>query len=179
MSERKRVKPHKKREKPVGPETNEPVRALVILYAGETVESIWVRKIRGRRYEVCTIPYFAYNMSLGDIVQCGPDEDGIGLFVEQVLKKSGNRTVRVGFEVAEGGRHPEAKKFRRFLQRHGIEYDYDDAGLISINVPSDEVYEKIQKRLKKMPENAQMIWEDGDPQPERNLDGTDQEPVQS
>lgn len=163
----------------MGPKTNEPVRAIVVLYEGETVESIWVKKIRGKRYEVCTIPYFAYNLSLGDIVQCGPDEDGIGLFVEQVLKKSSNRTVRVGFRADEGGRHPEAKRFKRFLQRHDIEYDYDDVALFSMSVPSDEVYAKLQKQLKKISEDAQMIWEDGDPQPERYLDGTEKESTQS
>jgi len=163
----------------VVPNANEPVRALVVLYAGKSVESIWVRKIRGKQYEVCSIPFFAYNMSLGDTVLCGPDEDGEGFFVERVLKKSGNRTIRVAFKAPEGGKHPEAIKFKRFLQRHHLEYDYNDIRVFSINVPSEEVYEKLQARLQKIPESAQMVWEDGDPQPGVNLDGTDQVPAQS
>lgn len=159
--------------------SNEPERALVVLHGGRSVESIWVRKTRGKQYEVCTIPFFAYNLSLGDTVHCGSDEDGEGIFVERVLKKSGNRTVRVAFKAIEGGRHPEAIKFKRFLQRHRMEHDYNDIRVFSINVPSEEVYEKLQTRLKKMPQSAQMVWEDGDPQPGVNLDGTDQVPAKS
>ncbi len=158
---------------------NEPVRALVSLYGDENVESIWVRKVHGRKYKVCTIPFHAYNMSLGDIVQCVPDEDGIGLDVDRVLEKSGNRTVRVAFKAAEGGGHPEAVRFKHWLQRNKIEFDYNDIRLFSINVPSDDVYNKIQKRLKDIPKSAEMVWEDGDPQPGVNIDGTDQVPKQS
>ena len=159
------------------PNENELVRAFVVLYGGKSVESFWVKKIRGRQYEVCTIPFFAYNVSLGDIVRCAPDEDGEGLFVERVLKKSGNRTVRIAFKAVEGGRHPEALKFRQWLQRNKHDFDYNDIRLFSINVPSDEVYARIQARLKKINESAQMVWEDGDPQPGVNLDGTDQSTV--
>jgi len=142
------------------------------------MESLWVRKKKGKQYQLAAIPFYAYNLSLGDIVHCAPDEDGIGLFIEKVLKKSGNRTIRVAFWSAEGGNHPEAVKFKEFLIKSGLKWDYDRVRLLSINIPSDEFQQEVEARLKEIPEAAQMKWEDGDPQPERNMDGTLNNPPQ-
>jgi hypothetical protein len=157
----------------------DPVYATILLYEGKHVESLWVRKVRGRQYQLAAIPFYAYNLSLGDILRCAPDDDGIGLFIEEVLKKSGNRTVRAAFWVTEGGNHPEAIKFREFLIQSGLKWDYDCVRLFSVNIPSDEIYQKVEARLKEIPETAQLKWEDGDPQPERNMDGTLRDPPQA
>jgi hypothetical protein len=142
------------------------------------MESLWVRKLRGRQFRLAAIPFYAYNMSLGDIVRCVPDDEGLGLFIEEVVKKSGNRTVRVAFWAEKAGNHPEAIKFRDFLKENGLRWDYNGVRLFAINVSSEDVYQTILTRLKEIPEGAQMKWEDGDPQPERNLDGTERLPPQ-
>jgi len=152
--------------------TAEPVSATMALAGPPKMENIWVRKLRGPRYENLTVPFFAYNLSLGDIVECRPDEDGIGLFIEKVLKKSGNRTVRVGF-VGEGYLdHPEGVKLRKYLRKHGLRYEIFKPALLAINVPPDFDYDALAARLNAVPKDAGMEWEDGDPQPNRNLDGS-------
>jgi hypothetical protein len=152
------------------------VYAIVLLHGGKHVESLWVRKVAGMRYRVAAIPFYAYNVSLGDTVLCGRDEDGRGLFVERVLEKSGNRTVRVAFEAPEQGKHAEAVRLQEFLKANRFKWDYNRVQLFSINVPCEESYVQLQNFLKQMPESAQMIWEDGDPEPSRNLDATERDP---
>jgi Domain of unknown function (DUF4265) len=146
--------------------------AILVLEDGDT-ENIWVRKIKKNQYEVLTIPFWAYNLSRGDIVECGTDEDGEGLFIEKVLKKSGNRTVRIAFKAKEGLDHPEALKLIRYLRDHKLLFEGFEPRLLSVNVPSESAYRQLIKRLEAVPKEAEMIWEDGDPNPRKNLDGSD------
>jgi hypothetical protein len=157
----------------VSPKSEKPVSAILPLQGGKDVENIFVKKIRGRQYECRTIPFWAYNLSFGDTVECGPDDDGEGLFVERVVKKSGNRTVRVGFKGEQRAHHPDALKFREYLDSRHLGYEFTKPNLFAINVPSEEVYEQLITRLKEISPHAEMVWEDGDPQPGTALDGSD------
>jgi hypothetical protein len=148
------------------------VSALLTLHGGKDVENIWVRPRRGKVFQVRTVPFWAYNLSLDDFVECEPDEDGEGLFIKSVVKKSGNRTVRVAFQGKKGVGHAEGVKLRDYYKKHKLKYEIFEPAMFAINVPSDEEYEMLVKRLDEVPESAQMIWEDGDPQPRRNLDGS-------
>jgi hypothetical protein len=147
--------------------------AILVLEGGKDVENIWLKKVRGNQYEVRTVPFWAYNMSMGDVVEAGPDEDGEGLFVKKVTKRSGNRTVRVAFKVGTGVKHPEGKKLESYFKKEGLDYEVFEPAMFSVNVPSKEEYERLVERLKLVPKQAKMIWEDGDPQPNRNLDASD------
>jgi Domain of unknown function (DUF4265) len=151
--------------------SKDPVYASLMLHRGKHMESIWVRKGRGKLCEVLAIPFYGYNISLGDIVSCSTDEDGEGLFIDKVVKKSGNRTVRVAFKAPEGGKHPEANKLVKYLKENGLKWDYNGVRVFSINVPSEDAYKGLIARLNRIPKSAQMMWEDGDPQPERTMDG--------
>lgn len=148
------------------------ISATLPLAGPPKMENILVRKLRGNRYETLTIPFFAYNLSLGDVVECNPDEEGNGLFVEKVLKKSGNRTVRAGFTGHGYLEHPEGQKLRQYLRDHGLRHEIFKPALVAINVPPDFDYDDLVTRLNAMPKDAGMEWEDGDPQPERQLDGS-------
>lgn len=149
------------------------VSAILPLQGGKDVENIFVKKKRGRQYECRTIPFWAYNLSFGDTVECGPDEDGEGLFVERVVKRAGNRTVRVGFKGPQRAEHPEAVKFREYLEKNHLGYEFTKPNLFAINVSSEEAYRQLIRRLKEISSDAAMVWEDGDPQPGVALDGSD------
>jgi len=150
---------------------DEVISATLVLAGSKKVENILVRRKRAPRWENLTIPFFAYNLSLGDIVECHPDEEGIGLFVEKVLRKSGNRTVRVGFAVDGYLDHPEGLKLKKYLRAHGLRFEIFKPALIAINVPPDFDYDVLASRLNAIHRSASIEWEDGDPQPARNLDG--------
>ena len=158
----------------MAPSRGKPVSAILVLAEGKDVENIWVRKIRSNQYEVRTIPFWAYNLSMGDVVACGPDEDGEGLFVQRVLKKSGNRTVRVGFKGSLAARHPDAVNFRDYLRRERLDWEFAEPNLFAISLPSEAAYKALLDRLRQIGPAAKMIWEDGDPQPGVNMDGSDE-----
>lgn len=53
-------------------------------------EQLWARRDdEGRRFEVCCIPFFAYDLALGDVV-----ETNAGFLVERVVRQSGRYVFR-------------------------------------------------------------------------------------
>ena len=149
------------------------VRAVLPLRDPADAESIFVARLRGHRYRCLSIPFWAYNLSLDDIIECRPDDDGEGLLVERVLGKSGNRTVRVGFTGPQRARHPETQHFRAWLDEHRFGYELAPPNLFAVNIPTPAAYQQVTERLRQIPPGADMIWEDGDPQPGVALDGSD------
>lgn len=65
---------------------------------GIATEQLWARKVDGRRFELCCIPFFAYDLALGDLVEVDAD-----YLVRQVTKPSGRYVFRVHFERANYG----------------------------------------------------------------------------
>jgi hypothetical protein len=150
----------------------ERVSALLVLEGGKDVENLFVRKVGGAKCEVLSIPFWAYNISYGDTVECHPDEDGEGLFIEKVLEKSGNRTVRIMFKGPNHAKHPAADDLKDYFKKHQLHFEYKSPLLFAVNVPSEAEYLELVKTLERVPPSAEMIWEDGDPQPKRNIDAT-------
>jgi hypothetical protein len=146
-----------------------PVQAVFVLWNDHPaeIESIWLKRVGPNRWEVLTVPFFAYNLSRGDIVDCHPDEDGIGRFVGNVLMKSGHRTVRVAFWAPLGVKHPAARSLVKEVRKAKWTHETFGPRLIAIDCPSDADYEKLQALLRKVPKTAKMKWEDGDPQEAR------------
>jgi hypothetical protein len=63
--------------------------------AGDTAistEQLWSRKVDDRHFELCCIPFFAYDLALGDVVEVDPD-----YLVQRVTSPSGRYVFRVHF----------------------------------------------------------------------------------
>jgi hypothetical protein len=76
------------------------------------VETLWAFDLGGGQYRLDNLPWYAYRVSLGDVVEARPDETG-QLQVLRVVSKSGNRTLRLIFaDVADPTYedvHPEGR----------------------------------------------------------------------
>jgi hypothetical protein len=59
-------------------------------------EQLWSRQVAEDRFEVCCIPFMAYDLMLGDEVRCGRSGERKYL-VEEVTKPSGRYAFRVWF----------------------------------------------------------------------------------
>src|SRR5262245_20420281 len=58
-------------------------------------EQLWVRQVAPNEFEVCCIPFFLYNISLGDYVKTAPL--GEPYIVHEVTKRSPWLVYRVWF----------------------------------------------------------------------------------
>ncbi|OGS50294.1 MAG: hypothetical protein A3K65_04340 [Euryarchaeota archaeon RBG_16_68_12] len=59
-------------------------------------EQLWARKVDADRFEVCCIPFFLFDLALGDEVETG-SRDGHDLVFRRVARPSGHSTFRVWF----------------------------------------------------------------------------------
>jgi len=98
-------------------------------------ETLWAHDLGGDRYKVDNGPFFAYGVSLHDVVFAPKNpRDGIPTF-QRVVSKSGNRTVRVLFDppVKSGN---ASDKVLRGLVGMGCGYEGASARYVVVNVPS-------------------------------------------
>jgi len=122
------------------------------------VETLWATALGNDEYKLDNSPFYAYSVSWEDVVYAPVDPDeGRPTFV-RVLRKSGNRTVRVIFDppVAEGN---ASAAVLQGLVELGCTYEGANRGYVSVNVPPSTKLEDVRKYL--IERDAQ--WEHADP----------------
>jgi hypothetical protein len=69
-------------------------------------ESMWARSLGSNRFRIDNVPFYAYGLNYGDVVEAIPEAPELKPSVLRVLERSGHQTVRVFFEesVEEGER---------------------------------------------------------------------------
>lgn len=87
-------------------------------------EQLWARQVADRRFELCCIPFFAYDLALGDVV-----ETDNCYTIRKVVKPSGRYVFRAWFGEA-GGSHAEVIEA---LERVGAQTECYSTNLIAID----------------------------------------------
>ena len=122
------------------------------------VETLWAYDLGDDRYKIDNVPFYAYSVSLNDIVYAPLDPEDERPTFQKVLTKSGNRTVRVVFEppVEPGNRSDEVLKG---LVSLGCSQERANSKYVAINIPSTVDLNSVRDYLIKC--DAQ--WEHADP----------------
>jgi hypothetical protein len=60
-------------------------------------ESMWALQVGEELYELRNVPFHAYDLNFGDIVRATADGPELKPEIREVVKRSGNRTLRVFF----------------------------------------------------------------------------------
>jgi hypothetical protein len=128
------------------------------------VETLWANPVGPGQYALDNLPWYAYGVSLGDIVEADADASGGGrvLAFRRVVRKSGNRTVRVILEVREPGGDAWTFESERLLARLaelGCGYEGYNRRLVALNVPPASDLAAVAAALTE----AGFEWEYADP----------------
>ncbi len=69
-------------------------------------ESMWAAELGGDLYGLRNIPFYAYDLNVGDVVRAIPESPDVKPENQEVVRRSGNRTLRVWFkkEAVAAGR---------------------------------------------------------------------------
>jgi hypothetical protein len=122
------------------------------------VETLWAYDLGGDNYKVDNLPFFAYSVSLHDVVLAPFDEaEGFATF-ERVLSKSGNRTIRVIFDppLREGN---ESRRILDSLVALGVEYEGANPTYVVLNLPPAVDFDEVVRILT----TNSVQWEHADP----------------
>lgn len=122
------------------------------------VETLWATSLGNDEYRLDNSPFYAYSVSWEDVVFAPFDATEEFATFQRVLKKSGNRTVRVIFDppVQDGN---ESDQMLQGLVNLGCSYEGANRGYMSINIPATVDLSAVRQYL--VAKRAQ--WEHADP----------------
>ncbi len=122
------------------------------------VETLWAFDLGNDEYKIDNSPFYAYSVSWQDVVYAPFSASEEFPKFERVVRKSGNRTVRVIFEepLAPGNR---ADQVLKGLQALGCDFEGTNRRLMSINIPSKVELSEVATYLVK----ESVEWEYADP----------------
>ena len=122
------------------------------------VETLWATALGKDEYRLENSPFYAYSVSWEDVVFAPLDPAEDRATFRRVVKKSGNRTVRVIFDppVKDGN---ESDQVLQGLVELGCSYEGANRGYMSINIPPAVDLSAVRQYL--VAKQAQ--WEHADP----------------
>ncbi len=122
------------------------------------VETLWATALGNDEYKLDNSPFYAYSVSWEDIVYAPYDPLEERPTFQRVIKKSGNRTLRVKFDppVEDGN---SSDQLLQGLVALGCSYEGVNRGYISINIPGEVQLDQVRDYL--VSKNAN--WEHADP----------------
>lgn len=128
-----------------------------------TLEQLWLKRVDEGSYVVCCIPFWAYGISLGDIVRLRGEE-----FVASVVKSSGRRTLRVLFpDSSEVSRLTEVVQGK--IQQVDALSEWDGARYVVVDVADMVAASPLLDFLEDVVKKGLVFWEWSDAKPFRSL----------
>ncbi|MFD8389880.1 DUF4265 domain-containing protein [Streptomyces sp. NPDC059680] len=118
------------------------------------LEQLWLREVGVEgSYEVCCIPFYAYGLALGDVVEKGESET-----VNRFVRKSGRRVLRVLF--AEPRPLMDSRSaLRRAVDSAGLLSEWNGDRHVAIDVPDVAVMQSIFDSVQGEIQNGTAFWE--------------------
>lgn len=120
-------------------------------------EQLWCRDIGDDKFEVCCIPFFLYDIALGDIVQSSQQPEGKHLVV-RVLSRSGRSVFRVYFDRSmRGNREGVAAQ----LTGMGGLLEWSSASLLAVDARDAAHSQEIASFLFEQEGRSRLVYETG------------------
>ena len=115
-------------------------------------EQLWARKIDDRHFELCCIPFFLYDMALGDVVET--DE---AFKVQRVSTHSGRYVFRVYFGRSA---HPR-EEVADLLKSLGALLEWSSENLLAVDAVDQTHAQVIAYALQEREDLGQLMYETG------------------
>ncbi len=124
------------------------------------METLWAFDLGAGRYRLDNLPWYAYRVSLGDVIEAASDAEG-QLHMVRVVSKSGNRTLRLFFVAADLHTDwpAEIREVMDRLVELGCSYEGANRQYQAVNVPPEANLEAVTRFLT----DADVRWEYADP----------------
>jgi hypothetical protein len=120
-------------------------------------EQLWARQLSDTRFVNCCIPFFIYDLALGDEIEVGPLEER-RYVMQRVVRQSGRYTFRVWFK-ADDARDEVAGE----LERLGclLEWRFTGGNLLAVDAASDPHAQQVAGYLYGEEQQGRLVYETG------------------
>lgn len=119
-------------------------------------EQLWVRQLGDDRFELCCIPFFVFNLSLGDVVATSP-KDGRKYVVDKVVEPSGRYVFRVWFGQSFHPREEIASE----LKALGSLIEWSSRNLLAVDAADGEHAQLLADFLMEREKAGHLVYETG------------------
>jgi Domain of unknown function (DUF4265) len=117
-------------------------------------EQLWARQIEEMRFVVCCIPFFVYDLALGDEVETDSE-----YVIGRVVRPSGGYTFRAWFGDSS---YPAARsEMIDALRDLGYEFEWYSENLLAIHAPDDERARVLAQHLHEREALSHLTYETG------------------
>jgi len=117
-------------------------------------ESLHAAPLEDGTYEVANIPFFSYDVALGDVVTVKQEPDEDGRFFDELVRESGNSVIRVELPNEEA-----LKRLAEQLRAMGCESESLHTWL-AVSIPAKVPYAPILELLREGEEEARWGFEE-------------------
>ena len=123
-----------------------------------SVETLWAHDLGSDQYRLDNLPFYAYSVSPQDVVYAPHDPDEGRPTFKQVISKSGNRTIRIAFDLPVESDNV-SRHILDLLVALGCGYEGANRKFIAVNIPPDVGLSSVCNLLVQRDVN----WEHADP----------------
>jgi hypothetical protein len=132
---------------------------------GPGEDTVWAEPLGSERFRVESCPFFAYGISRDDVVRAAGPQGAGAPVLEDVLEKSGHRTLRVVLAVGvELGQDPVQRLLERLVEL-GCTHELLRPSLVAIDLPAGADLARVTGLLQGGAEQGRLAWEWADPRP--------------
>lgn len=119
-------------------------------------EQLWTRKIDENQFEICCIPFFLYDVALGDTVETAP-QGGRQYVLSRVLRPSGRYVFRAFFERPQYRYRDAAVEA---LEALGAQVEWSSPSLLAADVEASAA-QQVADLLHNLEQQGQLVYETG------------------
>ncbi len=116
-------------------------------------EQLWGRRVDEFLFEICCIPFFAYDLALGDMVETDDN-----YLVQRVLKASGRGVFRVWFGDSFHPRDETAD----LLVALGATLEWSSPNLLAVDAANERMASEVSRVLFERERLGYLSYETGD-----------------
>jgi hypothetical protein len=119
-------------------------------------EQLWTRKVGDRQFEICCIPFFLYDLALGDTVETAP-QGGRQYVLSRVLNRSGRYVFRAYFERPQYRYRDAAVEA---LESLGAQIEWSSPSLLAVDVVGSSA-QKVADAMHDLEKQGRLVFETG------------------
>jgi hypothetical protein len=119
-------------------------------------EELFAKRIAEDLFQVCCIPFFLFDVALGDVVATAPKAD-VGHMVTKVVEPSGRYVFRVRFDDASRPRGEIAEELRAL----GSLIEWSSRNLLALDAIDQEHAQRVVDHLAERQAAGQLRYETG------------------
>lgn len=119
-------------------------------------EQLWARKVGERQFEICCVPFFLYDLALGDTVETAPQGER-QYVLSRVLSRSGRYVFRVFFERLQYRYRESTVEALRAL---GAQVEWSSPSLLAVDVEEPSA-QKVADALQELERQERLVYETG------------------